>query len=59
MIGTTAKILFGMIVGTAMLIAITTALFADLFAPETRPVPRRARVMRKRPTVRSMMEAGI
>ena len=36
MIGTAARIVFGLIVGAAMLVAVTIALCADLFAPETR-----------------------
>jgi hypothetical protein len=35
MIGTAAKIVFGLIVGVAMLVAVTIALCADLLAPET------------------------
>jgi hypothetical protein len=57
MIGTTARILIGLIVGAAMLIAVTVALCTDLIAPETRPALRRARLTRKRPAIRSLMEA--
>jgi hypothetical protein len=67
MIGTAARILLGLIVGAAMLIAVVIALCADLFAPETRPSlramqPTLARV-RRRPSspsqaARSLMEAG-
>ena len=57
MIGTAAKIVFGLIVGAAMLVAVTMALCADLFAAETRPALRRARSIGKRPAIRSLMEA--
>lgn len=50
MIGTTAKIVFGLIVGAALLVAVTIALCADLFAPETRPALRRVRSPAKRQT---------
>jgi hypothetical protein len=58
MIGTTARILIGLIVGAVLLIAVTVALCTDLFAPETRSALRGVRAMRKRPAVRSLMEAG-
>ena len=57
MIGTTAKIALGTIVAAAMLIAVAIALCADLMAPETRPALRRPRSLRKRQTIRPMMEA--
>jgi hypothetical protein len=67
MIGTTVRILVGLMVGAAMLIAVAIALCADLFAPETRPSLRGARVplvrMLRPPTQpnrarRSLMEAS-
>jgi hypothetical protein len=58
MIGTTARILFGLIVGAMALVAVTIALCTDLFAPETRPALRRASPKSKRPAIRSLMEAG-
>ena len=67
MIGTTARILLGLIVGAAMLIAVAIALCTDLFAPETRPSLRIVRPtlarLRRRPGLQSlpgrrMMEAG-
>jgi len=67
MIGTAAKIVFGLFVGAAMLVAVTIALCTDLFAPETRPALRRVRFVGKRrmgaqerksgPAIRSLMEA--
>ena len=57
MIGTTARVLFGLIVGAAVLVAVTIALCTDLFAPETRPALRRVRPTGKRPAIRSLMEA--
>jgi hypothetical protein len=67
MIGTATRILLGLIVGAAMLIAVVIALCTDLFAPETRPSlramqPTLAR-LQPRPSsrsqaARSLMEAG-
>ena len=63
MIGTAAKIVFGLFVGAAMLVAVTIALCTDLFAPETRPALRRVCSVGKRRTasdgsaIRSLMEA--
>ena len=73
MIGTAAKIVFGLILGATLLVAVTFALCADLFAPETRPALRRVRSPGKRqtevqvaraqerrsdrPAIRSLMEA--
>jgi hypothetical protein len=57
MIGTTAKILLGMIVGAALLVAITLAICTDLFAPETRPALRGVRLrVARRPAIRSPRE---
>ena len=67
MITTTARILVGLLVGVATLVAVSIALCADLFAPETRPSlrgrrPTLARMLRG-PTQpnrarRSLMEAS-
>jgi hypothetical protein len=54
--GAVAKILIGMIVGAAMLVAVVVALCTDLLAPETRPTLRRPRLIKRR-TVRSLVEA--
>ena len=67
MIGITARILVGLMIGAAMLIALTLALRTDLFAPETRPSVRGVRPKSggtfRRPTLRSqaprsLMEVG-
>ena len=59
MIGATSKILLGVIVSAALLVALAVAMCIDLFAPETRPALRRPRrkVGRRRPAIRSLMEA--
>jgi len=43
MIGTTARILVGVIIGVAVCVALVVALCVDLFATETRPSMLRAR----------------
>jgi hypothetical protein len=67
MIGTTARVLVGLMIGAAMLIALTIALCTDLFAPETRPSlrgvrPKSGRAFRRSTlgsqAPRSLMEAG-
>ena len=67
--GTTVKIVIGLIAGILMLGAIAIALCTDLFSPETRPtLLQRQRVRRggvrdagvsRRAEVRSLMEARI
>ena len=56
MIGTTARIALGLIVGAAMLVVVAMALFADLIAPETRPTLRRPCTLRRQAN-RSLVEA--
>ena len=56
--GTAAKIVIGLIVAAAMLVAVAVALCTDLFASETRPKLRRPRPIRRR-AVRSLVEARI
>lgn len=57
MITTAIKIVLGLIVATAVCIAFVVALCADLVATETKPRPRRVRLDRAHPALRSMMEA--